>query len=180
MAWRTRQQPPITTGTTWLPPAIIPESLADREARLKREEVDRQAMEEIYARQWEADMEDIKREAKMKARPRRQSENPPAERSFSKGSYARRSTEPAVSPTRDRFEHERSTARIVGQACRKFLVKRGMRLDEFSWQRQQEAWKTASGYHTAEHDSKPVTGTLRGSNGHASDDGTTPLKESLT
>jgi hypothetical protein len=97
MAWRTRQQPPITTGSSWLPQPIIPESIIDREARLKREEADRQAMEEIYARQWEADMLDIQREAKMKARPRRQSENPP-ERSHFKGSYARRSTEPAVSP----------------------------------------------------------------------------------
>jgi hypothetical protein len=179
MVWRTRQQPPIVTGSSWLPPAVIAESLADREARLKREEADRQAMEEIYARQWEADMLDIKREAKMKARPRRQSENPPAERSYSKGSYARRSTETAVSPTRERFEHERSTARIVGKACGAWLIQRGHRLDEFSWQRAQEAWKTATGYHTAD-DSKPVTGTLRGSNGHASDDGTTPIKESLT
>jgi hypothetical protein len=106
-------------------------------------------MEEIYARQWEADMLDIKREARMKARPRRQSENPPAERSFSKGSYARRSTEPAVGISRDRFEHERSTARIVGKACGAWLIQRGHRLDEFSWQRAQEAWKTATGYHTA-------------------------------
>ena len=149
MAWRKKPQPPITTGSSWLPPAVIPESLADREARLTREEADRQAMEEIYARQWEADMLDIKREARMKARPRRQSENPPAERSFSKGSYARRSTEPAVGISRDRFEHERSTARIVGKACGAWLIQRGHRLDEFSWQRAQEAWKTATGYHTA-------------------------------
>jgi hypothetical protein len=178
MAWKTRPQPPITTGTTWLPSKVTPESLADRAARLEREEADRQAMAEIHARQWAQDMEDIKREAKMKARPRRQSENPP-ERSHFKGSYARRSTEPAVSPTRERFEHERSTARIVGKACGAWLIQRGHRLDEFSWQRAQEAWKTATGYHTAD-DSKPVTGTLRGSNGHAIDDGTTPLKESLT
>jgi hypothetical protein len=79
---------------------------------------------------------------------------------------------------RDRFEHERSTARIVGQACRKFLVKRGMRLDEFSWQRAQEAWKLASGYHTPEPKARDVD--PGGSTGHAIDDGTTPIKESLT
>jgi hypothetical protein len=131
-------------------------------------------MEAIYARQWAQDMLEIEREKRNKARPRRQSAEPPAERSFSKGSYARRSTETAVSPTRERFEHERSTARIVGKACGAWLIQRGHRLDEFSWQRAQEAWKTAAGYHTPEQDSKPATGTLRGSTGHASDDGTTP------
>jgi hypothetical protein len=180
MAWRTRQQPPITTGTTWLPQPITPETLADREARLKREQETQAAIQALWDRKWQEDMFEIEREKRNKARPRRQSEKPPAERSFSKGSYARRSTETAVSPTRDRFEHERSTARIVGKACRKFLVKRGMRLDEFSWQRQQEAWKTAAGYHTAKPSPKARDVDPGGSTGHASDDGTTPIKESLT
>ncbi len=179
MVWRTRQQPPITTGSSWLPPAVIPESLADREARLKREEADRQAMEEIYARQWQEDMEDIAREKRRKAKPpRRPAKKAAPERSVNKGSYQRRATEPGVSDGRDRVMHERSTARLVGQACRKFLVKRGMRLDEFSWQRAQEAWKTASGYHTPEPKARDVD--PGGSTGHASDDGTTPIKESLT
>jgi hypothetical protein len=169
MAWKTRPQPPIEQGS-WLPPAVIPESLTDREARLKREQETQAAIQALWDRKWQEDMEEIEREKRQKARPRRQSAEPPAERSFSKGAYCR-TTETTVQVTLDRFQHEKSTARIVGEACEAWLIQRGMKLNELRWRR--------SGDHTAEHDSKPATGTLRGSNGHASDDGTHPPLRNL-